>query len=228
MVRLYLSLLQFLLVFFMVHTPMQNTGSGKIQRGKASYYGDEFEGRKTANGERFSNDDYTCAHRSMPFNSFLRVTNLKNNLSITVRVNDRGPYVRSRIIDLSEAAARRIGSYQHGLTTVKIEELNILHQNKEVDSLFACHDVLDCLGNPDELKGYSVSLWSTKDLIHVLYVSNELYVNEDVDKVTIVGTGTGEDRKYSILVTGYPSKQAAVDAVDFFERKGFGTAKLFK
>ena len=212
----------------MIKSPEETVNNKNVLRGKASYYGKEFEGRKTANGERFSNDDYTAAHRSLPFNSFIRVTNLSNNLSITVRINDRGPYVRSRIIDLTEAAARRIGSYQHGLTTVKIETLNILHHNKEIDSLFTCYDVLDCLGNHDELKDYSVSLWSTKDLLHVLYVANELYVNEDIDKVTIVGKGNGENRTYKIVVTGFPTKKAAEEAVDLYERKGFETVKLFK
>lgn len=228
MVRLFLSILQLLLVIFMIKSPEQAVNNKNVLRGKASYYGKEFQGRKTANGERFSNDDYTAAHRTLPFNSFIRVTNLSNNLSITVRINDRGPYVRSRIIDLTEAAARRIGSYQHGLTTVKIEPLNIIHHNKEIDSLFTCYDVLDCLGNHDELKDFSVSLWSTKDLIHVLYVANELYVNEDIDKVTIVGKGSGENRIYRVVVTGFPTKKAAETAVDYFERKGFATAKLLK
>ena len=96
----------------------------KTIKGLASYYGTGFHGRKTANGEIYNRYLFTAAHRKLPFNTYLRVTNLKNDLSITVRINDRGPYNYSRIIDLSESAARRIGSYQHGLTTVKIEWIN--------------------------------------------------------------------------------------------------------
>jgi hypothetical protein len=143
-----------------------------------------------------------------------------------VRVNDRGPYVRSRIIDLSEAAARRIGSYQHGLARVKVEPLNIIQENKEIDSIFNCNDVTDCLGNPETLKGYSLSLWRTNDLVHMLYIANELYLHDDIDKVYIVGFGARENRLYHLVITGMPTKKAALDRVDFFERKGFMKVRL--
>jgi len=192
-----------------------------VQKGKASYYGDEFEGRKTANGERFSNFDFTAAHRKLPFNSFVRTTNLKNNLSIIVRINDRGPYVKTRIIDLSEAAARRIGAYQHGLASVKLEVLNIIQPSKELDSIFTCEDILDCLGNPEKLNGFSISLWKTSNLIHMLYVSNELYLHEDVSKVYIVASGTGTNRVYQMVISDLKSKKEALEKIDYYERKGF-------
>ena len=198
------------------------------QKGKASYYGREFEGRKTANGERFRNADFTAAHRTLPFNTFLRVTNLKNGLSITVRINDRGPYVRSRIIDLSEAAARRIGSYQKGLAQVKIERGTILNKTQEIDSIFRFNEVLDCLGNKDELSGYSLSLWRTKDIIHMLYVANELYLHDDIEKVLIAGTGMGTERLYHLILTGYSGKEAALNEISRMEKKGFMEIKLFK
>jgi rare lipoprotein A len=75
----------------------------------ASYYGPGFQGRRTASGERFSAGAMTAAHRTLPFNTRVRVTNLRNGRDIVVRINDRGPYVRGRIIDLTTAAARRIG-----------------------------------------------------------------------------------------------------------------------
>ncbi len=202
--------------------------SKKNIEGKASYYGKEFEGRKTANGEIFSNYKFTAAHRKYSFGTYVRVVNLKNNLSITVRINDRGPYNYSRIIDLSETAARRIGSYQHGLTTVRIEELNLLQRNTEIDSIFTCNDVLDCLGNEEKLSGYSISLYSTNDLVHILYLANELYLQEDVDKVYIVGSGVGENRKYQIVISNYAVKKDALVAKDFFERKGFMKVTVIK
>ncbi|MBL7924200.1 MAG: septal ring lytic transglycosylase RlpA family protein [Bacteroidia bacterium] len=196
------------------------------QLGKASYYGREFEGRKTANGEIFRNADFTAAHRTMAFHTIVRVTNLKNSLTITVRINDRGPFVRSRIIDLSEAAARRIGSYKHGLASVKVEPMNLLQKNREIDSLFTCEDVTDCLGNPERLSGMSLSLWRTKDIVHMLYVANELYLHEDVEKVYIVGLGTGNTRTYHLVLSGYPNKQKTLEAIDYFERKGFMEVKF--
>ncbi len=223
---MHLRYLLFFIVFLILPEVNGEETILKTQQGNASYYGREFEGRKTSNGERFANSDFTCAHRKAPFNSILRVTNLKNGLSITVRCNDRGPYVRSRIIDLSEAAARRIGSYQHGLARVKVEPVNIIQRNHEIDSLFTCNDITDCLGNPDKLKGYSLSLWRTSNLVHMLYIANELYLHDDIDKVNIVGSGIGDNRLYHLVITGMPSRKAALDTIDYFERKGFMKVKL--
>lgn len=89
--------------------------------GLASYYGPEFHGKSTASGEIFDQHDLTCAHRDLPFGTRVRVTNTKNNRSVIVRVNDRGPWVRGRVIDLSYAAAKKIGMLGDGVVRVKIE-----------------------------------------------------------------------------------------------------------
>lgn len=94
-----------------------------VMYGKASYYGSEFDGRSTANGETFSNKEYTAAHKSLPFGSIVRVTNLSNNNIVIVRVNDRGPYVTGRVIDLSRIAAEKLGMIRDGVIDVKIELL---------------------------------------------------------------------------------------------------------
>jgi peptidoglycan lytic transglycosylase len=91
------------------------------QIGTASWYGGIHHGRKTANGERFNMNDLTAAHRALKMGTVLRVTNLDNGRVTTVRVNDRGPYVHSRIIDLSAAAAHQLGMKQDGLAHVRIE-----------------------------------------------------------------------------------------------------------
>jgi rare lipoprotein A len=210
-----------LLVVFVLLGNTTKKASTKGMQGKASYYGREFEGRRTASGDRFRNADFTAAHRTLPFQTYVQVTNLKNKLSITVRVNDRGPFVKTRVIDLSEASARRIGSYQHGLASVKLKVMDLLHHSPELDSLFTCEDVNDCLGNPDQLKGISLSLWRTKDLIHLLYIANELYLHDDVEKVNIVGQGTGDDRIYHMVISGYSNAGKAKLAIDQFEKKGF-------
>ena len=92
-----------------------------LEYGKASYYGHPFIGRKTASGEVFTEYDYTCAHKTLPFGTKLKVTNLANNESIIVRVNDRGPFVKSRVIDLSIQGARELGLLQSGVANVTIE-----------------------------------------------------------------------------------------------------------
>jgi len=87
----------------------------------ASYYAEDFHGKRTSNGERFNMNDYTCAHKSLPFNTILKVTNLANGKTCEVRVNDRGPFVASREIDLSKAAAIKLGMIGSGTTKVKLE-----------------------------------------------------------------------------------------------------------
>jgi rare lipoprotein A (peptidoglycan hydrolase) len=94
---------------------------GYMQEGVASYYADQFHGRRTANGERFDMHELTCAHPRIRFNTELKVTNLINGKSVVVRVNDRGPYVDNRVIDLSLAAAKKLDMVRSGTTRVRCE-----------------------------------------------------------------------------------------------------------
>jgi len=95
-----------------------------IGTGHASYYGDEFAGQQTANGETFNPSALTAAHKTLPFGSKVKVTNTANGKSVVVRVNDRGPYVAGRLIDLSHAAAKKIGMVGSGTANVRLELLS--------------------------------------------------------------------------------------------------------
>ncbi len=97
--------------------------SGYRSEGQASYYSSRHHGRRTASGERFDMHALTAAHRSLPFGSKVRVTNVKNQRSVVVRINDRGPYARGRIIDVSRKAAERLGMLGSGVTQVRLERL---------------------------------------------------------------------------------------------------------
>lgn len=99
----------------------QQASGNFYQTGEASYYANKFHGRKTASGQRYDRSKFTAAHRTLPFGTMVRVTNQKNNLTVTVRVNDRGPQKRSRIIDLSAAAAKEIKMISDGIVRVGIE-----------------------------------------------------------------------------------------------------------
>ncbi len=90
------------------------------QTGKASYYADKFDGRKTASGEIFRNQKLTAAHKTLPFGTKVKVTNLNNGKTVKVRVNDRGPFIPGRIIDLSKRAAKKIKLDEEGVAKVKI------------------------------------------------------------------------------------------------------------
>lgn len=94
-----------------------------VQQGKASYYGGRFHGRTTASGEVFNKNILTAAHPTLPFGTQVKVTNLHNDKSVVVRINDRGPYAKGRIIDLSEQAARQLKMIRAGVVKVKVKRL---------------------------------------------------------------------------------------------------------
>jgi len=98
----------------------QDLKSGKMV---ASFYGRELEGQKTASGEKFQSKGLTAAHRSFPFGTVLRVTNKENSRSVNVRVNDRGPFIAGRDLDLSSGAAAALGIKDDGVATVYVEQL---------------------------------------------------------------------------------------------------------
>ena len=98
-----------------------HSAKGYRKVGVASYYADRLHGRKTASGERFNKNAMTCAHTILPFRTKLRVTNLQNKRTVIVRVNDRGPFKRNRLIDLSPAAAKKLGFIQKGSAKVLVE-----------------------------------------------------------------------------------------------------------
>jgi rare lipoprotein A len=107
-----------------VRGSQRKSGAGMtplVQTGLASWYGKEFKGGKTASGERYDPEEMTTAHRTLPFGTVVRVTNLRNKKNVRVRITNRGPFVRGRIIDVSRAAARRLDIMKSGVTKVRIE-----------------------------------------------------------------------------------------------------------
>ena len=105
-----------------------------VQYGKASWYGDKEHGNRAASGEVFNRYAYTAAHKELPFDTVVRVTNLDNGRQVEVRINDRGPHVRGRVIDLSYAAAKSVGLVRSGVADVKVEVLST--PSKRSESLF--------------------------------------------------------------------------------------------
>lgn len=109
--------------------PSQQT---TMETGLASWYGPKFHGKLTASGEVFNQEQFTAAHPTLPWGSRVRVTNLDNGKSIEVRINDRGPFRRGRIIDVSRAAARALGMVARGITTVRVEWLSDPEKSNEL------------------------------------------------------------------------------------------------
>jgi rare lipoprotein A len=109
---------------------MKYFSTGNIQTGIASWYGPDFHGKPTSNKEIYNMYDMTAAHKSLPFNTYVVVTNLNNGKSVTVRINDRGPFVKDRIIDLSYAAAKMLDMIEEGTIPVRIEVLSGISPKK--------------------------------------------------------------------------------------------------
>jgi rare lipoprotein A len=107
-------------------TRLPGNPTGKVLltlEGVASYYADDYHGKQTSNGEIFDMNELTAAHRTLPFGTKARITNLENKKSVIVRINDRGPFIEGRMIDLSLAAAKELGLIRMGTTRVKLEVL---------------------------------------------------------------------------------------------------------
>ncbi|GAB3370865.1 septal ring lytic transglycosylase RlpA family protein [Spongiibacter taiwanensis] len=102
----------------------ESVSGGALERGTASFYAQKYHGRQTASGEVFDQQAMTASHRTLQFGSKVRVTNLNNGRSVVVRINDRGPFVRGRIIDLSKAAFAEIADLRLGLVPVSVEVLH--------------------------------------------------------------------------------------------------------
>lgn len=196
--------------------------------GKASFYAKKFQGRKTANGEIFSNYDLTAAHKTLPFNTYVNVVNRINNYNVIVRINDRGPFVKNRVIDLTESGARRIGGYHRGLVPVHLKVLDIIHLTPQLDSTFHAGPVTDCLGNVTSLEGITISLWSTHDLLHAIYVANDLYLKDDVKQVLIGKKMMDDKMYYHVLLSNHPDKETALKVKEVYEEQGFMKATFFE
>ncbi len=108
-----------------------DSAKGFTERGIASWYGSKFHGRDTASGEKYNMYDMTAAHKNLPIPVFVRVKNLDNGQELIVKVNDRGPFVDGRIIDLSFAAARKLGIYESGTANVEIEALSEAYRRED-------------------------------------------------------------------------------------------------
>jgi rare lipoprotein A len=117
-----MKLRKILLAAFIAAAPFaaQATADADLGSGHASYYGNELAGRRTASGEMFNPSDFTAAHRTVAFGTRVKVTHLGNGREVIVRVNDRGPWGRGRIIDLSYAAAKELGMHRSGTAQVKL------------------------------------------------------------------------------------------------------------
>jgi rare lipoprotein A len=122
-IKIRIQALAILLVLglFSCRTASAPAGKERTETGMASFYANKHNGNKTASGERYQSNKLTAAHKNLAFGTIVKVTNLSNGKSVVVRINDRGPYAKGRIIDLSRSAAKKLGMVKAGVTKVKLE-----------------------------------------------------------------------------------------------------------
>jgi len=123
--RTKLRLLIAIALFASLSTPLFAAAPGQVQTGIASYYHDSLHGNKTASGQVYDKNKISAAHKRLPLGSKVRVTDTKTGRSIVVHINDRGPFIKGRIIDLSRRAAKDLGIIKRGITPVKVEVLSV-------------------------------------------------------------------------------------------------------
>lgn len=167
------------------------------ERGKASWYGKKFHGRQTANGESYDMYAMTAAHKTLPFGTMVEVLNRDNGRSTVVRINDRGPFKRGRIIDLSYTAAERIGMIGPGTARV---EIRVVKRGKPLDD-----------------RRYAVQVGSFLDRASARQLA---------DEQAFAHVGTTIERQgpfYRVLVGNFKSRDKAIDAARRLERQGFST-----
>lgn len=188
---------------------------GQNQTGKASFYADKFEGHLTANGEKYKHSKLTAAHRTLPFGTKVRVTNLANHQTVDVVVNDRGPYADGRIIDLSKSAAEKLGFIQQGLADVKIEVIDAGDgksgmEVKPIDRVSVDEkEFYDFEIERLDPKGFGVQIGTYQELVNLMRLADNL--KSSYQKKVAVQVKIINGVKYYSLILGQFSTRDKAD-----------------
>ena len=210
--------------FLVLLLALSNSIIAQVQEGKASYYADKFEGRTTASGEKYKHSKLTAAHKTLPFGTIVKVINVNNNETVEVRINDRGPFVEGRIIDLSKSAAEKLGFINDGIATVKIEIVDAgdgkgggtikPNTNEIVDEKeFYDFDV-------DRItpKGFGVQIGSFKELANLVRLADNLKSSYKKE-VTVQVKVLNGIKVYTLVVGNFNSREKATDFKEKVRRR---------
>jgi rare lipoprotein A len=188
----------------------------QIQTGKASFYADKFEGSPTASGEKYRSSKLTAAHKTLPFGTRIRVTNLSNNQTVEVLVNDRGPYVENRVIDLSKAAAEKLGFVNQGLADIRLEVIDAgdgktSDPAKTIDHVSVdekeFYDLEIERLNP---KGFGIQIGTYQELVNLMRLSDNLK-NSYKKKVAVQVKILNGVKYYTIILGQFSTRSKAED-----------------
>jgi rare lipoprotein A len=187
---------------------------GQVQTGKASFYADKFEGSPTASGEKYKHNKLTAAHKTLPFGTKVKVTNLGNNQTVEVTVNDRGPYVENRVIDLSKSAAEKLGFINQGIADVKVEVIDAGDGKSTTPSGTVDHVTVEekefydfeiSRLNP---KGFGVQIGTYQELVNMMRLSENLK-NSYKKKVTVQVKILNGVKFYGIILGQFSTREKA-------------------
>lgn len=188
--------------------------TAQVQSGKASFYADKFEGVPTASGEKYKHNKLTAAHKSLPFGTKVKVTNTANNQSVEVIINDRGPYVDGRIIDVSKSAAEALGFINQGLADVTLEVTDA-GDGKRSDPAKSIGQV-----SVDEKEfynfeisrrkpsGFGVQIGTYQELVNLMRLSENLK-NSYKKKVTVQVKILNGVKYYALILGQFPNRDKA-------------------
>jgi rare lipoprotein A len=182
------------------------SGTGTVQYGIASWYGKKFHGNPTASGEIYDMYQLTAAHRALPLGTYVMVTNLENKRSVEVKINDRGPFVKGRIIDLSYAAARSIDMVEKGTANVKV----VVLERKT-------HIVTG--GAMGSGRGFTVQVGAFSDKGNAVNLSKAL--GREIRNVYISVFETSETRYYRVRVGRFPTREIAYNIAAKLANMGY-------
>ncbi len=209
--KFYKNLLIVFLVIQQLNVVSQNN---YFERGIASFYADKFEGRITASGEIYKHSKLTAAHPELPFGTFVKITNLTNGNSVIVVINDRGPYVGDRIIDLSKKAAIKLDFIALGTTEVSLEVVE--KGNGEEKALTdtvktkepSAHEYYKLRSTKYQPNGYGIQIASYAEIANLMRVSEN--VNNSIKKeLTIQVVNHQNSKAYRLIVGNFKTKQEA-------------------
>ena len=195
-----------------------SSSAGFSPRGIASWYGQKFHGRLTANGERYNMYGRTAAHKTLPFDTYVEVTNLRNRKTTVVRINDRGPFVRGRIIDLTFTSARALGMVEDGVVPVKIQALGYARKKRKAGKWVRVYEKPESYLEGDFT--IQVGAFAERENAERLHVSlSRKYLNATVNIFD-----QGSQRFYRVRVGKYSRLDKAEAGAKRLQEQGFPNA----
>ncbi len=186
----------------------------QVQTGKASFYADKFEGVQTASGEKYRKKKLTGAHKTLPFGTKVKITNLQNDKSVEIIINDRGPYVEGRIVDVSKAAAEKLGFVNQGIAEVKLEVIDpgdgkVSEPGKRIEHVAVdekeFYDFRIERLNPN---GFGVQIGNYQELVNLMRIAENLK-NSYKKEVTVQVKVINGVKYYGLILGKFTSRAKA-------------------